>query len=479
MGLESGDFGAKKTVLNMLKLLHAGGVVLNGALEVTKLDELHTHYQTNKTDACIIVDGNVLVRASPQLSYNDFCEFISSQVNKFFSVADHVIVVFDEPDAVTVAKREEQAHRDAQRKKREIVTSEDILQLPRTDAYNEADIITCPNVHGLIENRLTRSRLMDMVFCKIMEEACNATSTQVAMLWSTLTLDGIDPRGDGRGHREVRSPSIFSTKPEMETVLRRTEPIGEGDMKLVAVEKAIEVHRCQEGSPVSSVRVILHHTIDTDSILINLIAEADRDSRGVNTLTSLLCLREPQRKRKGDTQATGAHYKVVDMAKLYRAVMLMMFKEDTTSVRKLGREAVALLAMVIAAAGCDFTGKNQIKGLRANELMCTLSHLVSERPTMLPTMRGAWSGSIPETLKTCKVMQMVLNVHGRNLGEGQHTVPAVLSAESYDGSVSTVRRKQALDVQNPSEEGLRRAAWVVAYWSGHEFKELAHFGFPY
>jgi hypothetical protein len=476
MGLESGEFGAKRTILDMLQL-HG-----SGRRTVTKLQELHVHYEINKTNAAVIVDGNVMVRASPQLSYKDFCKYISDQVNGFFTSAKHVIVVFDEPEAMTVAKKEEQAHRDAQRKKREIITSRDLLHLPQTDAYNEDDIKDCPNIHDLIENRPTRIRLMDMVFCNIMKEARRVKSQQLAMLgmaMTSLTFDGIDPRGDSRGHHEVRVPGIMSTEPKMQEMLHREKPIGEGDLKLVAVEQAIDRHRWEEDSPVASVRMVLHWTIDTDSLMINLVAEAERDSRGVKDLISLLCLREPGRKRKGEDHFTPAHYQVVDMQSFYKAAMLLFFKEDSPQVRKLGREAVALLAMSMAACGCDFTGKNQIKGLRANEMFCTLAKVIDEDPTILPSMRGAWSGDIKETLKTCNVLKHVLGVYGRMMGEGAHKVPVMLSAESYTGSVSKVRQKYALDIQSASDEGLLRAAWVCGYWHQCEFKELGQFGFPY
>lgn len=482
MGLESGDFGAKRTIINMLQLFDSEGVIPNGTRTVTKLEELHIHYNVNKTNAAVIVDGNVVVRAAPQLSYKDFCKYISDQVNSFFSSAKHVIFVFDEPDAVSIAKREEQAQRDAQRKKREIVTSEDVFKLPQSDAYNESDIKDCPNIRDLIENRPSRIRLMDMVFCHIMNEALRTASKQREMLgkaMTTLTFDGIDPRGDARGHNAPRYPGIMSTEESLLAVLHREHPIGEGDLKMVAVERAIERHRCEKDSPVASVRMVLHSTIDTDSLMINLIAEAERDSRGVNDLISLLCLREPGRKRKGDDHFTPAHYQVVDMAKFYSAVMLVFFKEDTPAVRKMGREAVALLAMALAACGCDFTGKTQIKGLRANEMFCTLSNVIYANPTILPSMRGAWSGDVEKTRKTCNVLKYVLNVYGRNMGNGVHSVPVMLSAESYQGSVSKVRQKYALDIQTPTEEGPLRAAWVGAYWAGYEFKQLGAFGFPY
>ena len=116
MGLESGDFGAKKTILQMMQTLHDAKVVENGTRVVTKLEELHVYYKLNKSNTAVIVDGSVMFRAVPQLSYEDLSKYIEGQVMNFFQCAKHVIVVFDEPECITVAKREEQASRDAARK---------------------------------------------------------------------------------------------------------------------------------------------------------------------------------------------------------------------------------------------------------------------------------------------------------------------------------------------------------------------------
>ena len=488
MGLESGDFGAKKTILNMLRLLHDSGAVVDGTRTVRKLDELHAHYKVKQANVAIVVDGNVMVRSAPKLSYKDFCHFIRRQVLDYFSVAKHVIVVFDEPENVSIAKREEQAQRDAQRKKREIVTSEEILSLQKNDAYNECDISNCRNIHEIVENRSTRARLMDMVFDAVMTKERSARARWVGSSLSsssyqqgetTLTFDGLDPRGDARRHDAIRLPGIQSTSLKIETILRRDKAVGEGDLKLVVVEQAIERSTREEGSPFANTKIVLHSTIDTDSLLINLISEAERVSRGeTNNLTSLLCLREPGRKRRhDDDEFVPCHYQIVDMSRLYSAVMLLCFGEDTHSVRELGREAVALVTMAVVCAGCDFIGKNQIKGVRANELMCSVASVIKENPCVLPRMRGAWSGSVSDSIKMCKVLKCVLDKNGRDLGVGQHNVPVVLSSENYNGSVSAVRKKYALDVQNAREEGLLRAAWVVSYWHGFEFDEVVRFGF--
>ena len=480
MGLESGDFGAKKTILQMMQTLHDAKVVENGTRVVTKLEELHVYYKLNKSNTAVIVDGNVMFRAAPQLSYVDFCKYIEQQVMSFFQCAKHVIVVFDEPECITVAKREEQAARDAARKKRAIITSEDVLGLPTTDAYNEQDVANCPNVNGLIDLRATRIRLMDMIFARVMKEARRIEAQQIQMLgvaMTTLTFDGLDGRGDARGHDAPRQPGIQSTNEGMTDVLHRETPIGEGDLKLVAVEQAIERHRWEEGSPVASVRLVLHHTIDTDSLMISLIAEAERDSRGVHDLISILCLREPGRKRKGDDFFSPAHYQTISMQKLYSATMLLCFKEDGPHVRKLGREAVALVAMGLAACGCDFVGRAQLPGLRANEMMSAISNAIQTNPTLLPSMRGVWSGDAEETRKTRKILKSVLEQYGRNMGGGAIPVPAVLTFGNYQGSVSKQRQKYALHLKTPNDDGLLRAAWVCSYWHRAEFKNIRDFGF--
>lgn len=465
----------------MLRNSHLDGTVTNGVREVTKLNELLTHEGVFKQNVAVVVDGNVMCRSAPPLSYKEFIRYTRDQVFGFYDVAKHVIVVFDEPDAMTLAKKEEQMARDAQRTKREIVVSEDVLKLPQTDAYNEADIENCPNIQSLMENRASRIRLMDMAFAHVIKEACKNRLQQMKMLGvaqTTLTLDGVDARGDSRPHGATRVAEVVSTEDAMVKVLHRDGAIGEGDIKLVDVEKAIEKHRWEEGSPVASVRVVLHHTIDTDSLMINLIAEAERKSRNVNDLISLLCLREPGRKRKGEDRFYPAHYVVVNMEKMLTTLLLVLFGGDNEAVRKLQREAVALTAMGIAACGCDFNKTCKIKSLRASEMLCAIATIIQNEPTVLPSMCGAWSGSTKKTRKTVKSLERVMHCYGLGLSNRVHAVPTYLLSEHYDGSVTKVRQKHALDVQSPELNPLLRAAWTVAYWHQHEFTELHNFGWP-
>jgi hypothetical protein len=475
MGLASGEYGAKRSIILLLEKAN------NGATKtISKLRELHTEYDANRNTATVLVDGNVLVRSSPPLSYANFVDFCQKSLNSFFDVAKHVIVVFDEPDAVTVAKREEQQHRDMAREKREIQISHDLKhELPQSDDYNESDVKNCPNVQALIENRQTRLRLLDIIFIKILTEAKTKRQHEIAIYgkaMSSLTLDGVDARGDSRSHNSARRPEILSTEDLLPDILRRETPIGEGDLKFTSIEKCIAKHQ-REDSPLWGVKIILLHTIDTDALPIALIEEARRRSKkGEEDVKTVLCLREPGRKRREDGSHTSPCFRVFDMAKFYSCVLFLMLG-GTEHEHKLGREAVALFAMTLCTAGCDFISKEQIRGLRANELLCTLGRVVREAPTILPTMRYAWSGCVSDTQKLCGVLRHVLREHGKDMANGQHAVPEVLKSEHFSGSVSAVRRKNSPNIENPGEAALLRAAWVVSYWHECEFKDLSKFGF--
>ena len=117
--------------------------------------------------------------------------------------------------------------------------------------------------------------------------------------------------------------------------------------------------------------------------------------------------------------------------------------------------------------------------MRAVEMLCAVANAIQTNPTLLPSMRGVWSGDTKETRKASRILRAVMQDYGRAMAVGTIPVPAVLTYGGYQGSVSTQRQRYALDVQNAQDEGLLRAAWVCAYWHFSEFKNLRDFGFPY
>ena len=94
---------------------------------------------------------------------------------------------------------------------------------------------------------------------------------------SSLTFDGIDGRGADRPQSEQRNAGILSSNADVwATVLQREHPVGEGDLKLTDVCDRVHktAMRDPEG-PLGSVVLNLIQTIDTDSLLIELMQEWD------------------------------------------------------------------------------------------------------------------------------------------------------------------------------------------------------------
>jgi len=481
MGLESGEHGAKSTILGMLQYLDLSGEVPQGATTVPQLNALHAQYGVNRTNVAIVADGNVMLRAVPRLSYKEYASFLEREVHKLADVAKHVVIVFDDPSCLTTAKREEQSSRDANQKKKEIVSSDDVKCLPQTEFYSEEDIVDVSDVTDLVVRRATRIRLMDIVFCKIFANMNRVASQQARLLGAaplTLTLDGIDKRGGRRPQGDARAPCIMSTDDRMSDVLRRDGAIGEGDMKMAAVEDAIERHRRRDGSIVKTVGVVLTHTIDTDSLMIHLISAAERASRDVDDFASVLCLKERGRKRKQGDDGSSPYYNVVDMQKLLKTFLLMLFGADTPYTRRMQREAVALVALGTAACGCDYNRASRIKGLRANEMYCILSdYMKHTTPHSLERMRGAWSNDTDATRTTIFLFQDVLRLYSQSLSRGSYDVPRMLSFHKSNGTVTKQRMKLSESLVDCDENYLLRAAWTAAYWSGHEFTDTHNFGF--
>ena len=76
-----------------------------------------------------------------------------------------LVVVFDEPAAMTKAKLAEQMRRDASRAHAGVRCSEDRApKLPDGDDYTVDDVRTAYDVHLLKQNRSTRNRFIDEVF---------------------------------------------------------------------------------------------------------------------------------------------------------------------------------------------------------------------------------------------------------------------------------------------------------------------------
>ena len=254
---------------------------------------------TARAQTLVVLDGNVLVMQVPASvdTFTGYVAVLTNALHNAIAAGEHVVVVFDEPEHLTRAKQEEQARRDARRYPQTPLCSDDVAPpCPRNDDYDAAQLLAeHTNIKLLMNHRLARPRFYDALCAAVLDRLKSAFGGQVCA-WS-LTFDGVDPRGADRPFDKRRVPGILSTLPDVwEPLLRREDPIGEGDLKLTDV--CHRVYRARATCPdarVAQVRLNMLSTVDTDSFMIELIAQSRREGRAdpsQNELT-LLCLREP------------------------------------------------------------------------------------------------------------------------------------------------------------------------------------------
>ena len=412
----------------------------------------------------VVVDGNVLVMQTPAAvdTFAGYVAVLANQLHGAIRAGEHVVVVFDEPAAMTRAKQEEQRKRDARRAPQTPVCSEDLVPCPTDDNYTtEALGVDGLNVRLLINHRAARSRFYDALCVAALSKLRTTLVGDEGCAWS-VTFDGVDPRGADRPLGEKRRPGVLSSHPdEWVPVLTREHAIGEGDMKLTDV--CHRVHKLRKAKPESAMADVLLNllwTIDTDSFLIELMQQSRREARpraeDRNELT-MLCLREPGRRRKGEVPEP-AYFQCVDMMSFHESIMAYVYgsRSVTPALRSTAPLVTALLSASIALCGCDFV---EIRGLRADLVLPCVREVARNRPDLLELMHGVYTGGADET---------------RAAGEA---IKAVV--EDFLTSIAGAPRMKATSEKASTYSDLQvlRACWIAAYWNGNEFKNVHNWGF--
>ena len=351
---------------------------------------------TARAQTLVVVDGNVLVMQVPASvdTFSGYVAVLTNALHNAIAAGEHVVVVFDEPEHLTRAKQEEQARRDARRYPQTPLCSDDVAPpCPRNDDYDAEQLMAeHTNIKLLMNHRLARPRFYDALCTAVLDRLTNAFSEQ-ACAWS-LTFDGVDPRGADRPFDKRRVPGVLSTLPDVWVpLLRRADPIGEGDLKLADV--CHRVYRARTRFPdarVAQVRLNMLSTVDTDSFMIELIAQSRREERAdtsQNELT-LLCLREPGRKR-GREASAAASYTCIDIEEFHDGVMAYLFGSRSLRPEIEARKPLAalLLAASIALCGCDFV---EVRGMRADRVLPIVREIARHRPELLARMAGVQTG---------------------------------------------------------------------------------------
>ena len=439
MGLQSGEHGCKAVLQQLFPEAFESCPHLEGVRA--------SLVGVGREEALAVLDGNVMVRSVPQ-SATTFAEHVQlfvGQLTLAIDAAKHVVVVFDEPQAMTRAKREEQERRD-------VVARASDDSLPTTDAYTDALLRSerC-NVYALMQHRAARPRFIDAL-CVASLGRLVETTRGAAGLWG-LAFDGIDARGASRRTDAPRTPGVLSTADAFwAPLLARAAPIGEGDLKLTDVTQRVHDAALRPGSPVEGVVLNLVTTIDTDSLLIELLKQQARSERpgaeDRNELT-IVCLREPARKRKGgDDAGVPARYLCCDVDCLRRSVLAYLGPVN-------GEDEVGAVALLVAACvlcGCDFV---KLAGLRVDRVLPVVQRVVRARPDVLEAMAQVFDTDPAVARGAGAAIETVLDAY----------------AQEPRARRSRVSASQDRDTQ------VLRALWVLKYWSGCQVHACAEWGF--
>ena len=363
-------------------------------------------------------------------------------------------MVFDEPEVMTEAKQEEQRRRDASRALPVFCSSDLAGNEPNDDSYTTQYIQQTSDVHRLIDNRATRGRFFDEVMRLVLVNLNAQIQRWVksGFLGGHVLCDGVDPRGADRPTGEERRPGVLSSHPDLWTpLLTREEPMGEGDLKLTDVCSRVFKQRADApGSPLANVLLNLVWTIDTDSFLIELMQQARREERpraeDRNDLT-LLCLREPARKRK-DELPTQAYFTCIDMSIFYDEVINYIFARNVAppDFARRKRQACALFAAGVALCGCDYV---KVDGTRCDLMLPCIRDVARNRPDLLQLMEGCFTGKADLVRDSGAAIQAVVENYLEAVGAmGGRLTKSVHKASTYS------------DLQ------VLRTSWIVAYWLG-------------
>jgi hypothetical protein len=454
MGLSSGPHGAKAVLVDKFS---------DAFQNVKCLRDVRELVGVRRSQTLAVLDGNVMMNAIPASvdSFRGYVTILTNQLNDAVQAAAHVVVVFDEPEAMTTAKRDEQRRRDEQRQARVPLCSEDLVATITDDNFSTNDLRTegC-NVKLLMEHRKARPRFFDAV-CVALLQHFRAHMTGDGA-WS-LTFDGVDRRGADRGLGVSRDPSVLSSDDAFwQPLLYRPTPIGEGDLKLTDVTQRVHDAALSPATPVAGVALNLVVTIDTDSFAIELLQQNRRERRVAkedrDELT-ILCLKERARKRKGDDFITEAHYLCCDTQVLHELVLTYFYGTKSLDAQTRAQQpaALALLASAIACCGCDFV---EVKGMRADLAL----------PVVCDLVRG--------DSETLEAMECIFGERPEDVREAYSAVVTMIKA--YAKSLKDVPRMQKAK-ENASrycDAQVLRALWTCAYWHRREFKNCAAWGFP-
>jgi hypothetical protein len=451
MGLKSGSDGVKAQFRTKFPKAFS---------KVNRLVDLVEGINQPREGVVNVIDGNVLMMAAPSAvqTYYEYVNYTRHALRQHAEAASLLLVVFDEPKHLTTAKLEEQIRRDEVGEKRAMVVSDD-LAAPCNDEYTLDDLIKVINCRELIRHRPARLRFFDSIIMAVLEEEKlqGRVGAGSPLELAEIVVDGIDGRGAHRSEDEDRVAGVVGTDEELVTWYARDaeHQIGEGDLKLtwasirsdeLIAEGHLEATTC------------LLTTIDTDSLLVETIETAKRRClpKQEGRTKRILCMRE----RAG--KEGGPYYTVCDLETLHNQLVRHLWAmAPSLPTADTSLHAILLASGALASCGCDFCG---IAGMTAERTLEVLPELLAEN------VRA--QGNLLSPIVSMNESRSAAKRVARPLRE------VVASVEELTHEVKGLRSKTRESLTNPNPDHLKRAAWVISYWSGTTWSgSLTDFGF--
>jgi hypothetical protein len=412
------------------------------------------------------VDGNVLMMSMPQnvRTLDAYVTIVTSSLKKMIGTCWLTVVVFDNPDCLTDAKKQEQARRDATKASTAVVCSKDIsCGVPTDDDYDKKHILEVLDIRALVTNRATRNRFFDEVAIQVLEnlELQIKRWKDAGYTGGHILFDGIDPRGAARSPGEPRLAQIVGSSYELAELFASSLDIGEGDLKLAYIGRIVRELSLNDNDSFNKTKLSLCTTIDTDSFAIELIEESKRRDADKNKqcFNTLICMRErASNKRVCEDNELKAYFLCCDVSLLYSLLQHNMWGISRSPSESDRHAAMTLLCAGWAMCGCDFV---ECKGMRSDVVFDCIQNVVSDFPEAIENTKYAWSGKREHVQHLYAPIRVLANACASRL----ECLPRVKK-----DVVSSLR---ILD-----EVIVKRTAWLICYWNSCEFKgELNEFGF--
>mgnify|MGYP006136798215 CR=1 FL=1 len=388
MGYTSGPHGVKKT----LREQYPSSFLVVGA---------HTDCiagaGVDPQRSAVLIDMLIVAMGIPGSvqRYEEVLRFFKAVIVKRM-VGGILALLFDEPEAVPVAKLHEQRLRDERRvapataAKRgrssaaaaaaaeqalsiTVPCSEDVRLrtghgMSAQEAYSSnftmLDLEQAADCHVFVRNRALRYRFFDFAIASLMEDESNDGLRKIAeQRKCVLIIDGVDT-----DHTlGTRAPTIKCygciDDAMLPLFIRSGDPIGEADVKMRDIDARVRRYFCSPctAGTEQTPAVVLWDTVDTDELGIlvlymeRLHAEACKNGVGSQHVSSFLFMKE--HRGAGTPVEEGARYLLVNPTQLRDELLQDVRARHGTNTLSTPASRIAALQLVVGAfalGGCDF-----------------------------------------------------------------------------------------------------------------------------